>query len=418
MARSALCSCTMRPCASLVLLIALAGCGQTTDIVGSRSDESSTEVPTNPGDVLGPRLGVPESESQAAIRSAFEQLFFGDYDTEAVYRVDGDDAAYIENVKMGDVRTDSIGYGMLVTVQLDEQEIFDKLWTWAKRHMLETEPPREGILSWRCSTQGTECTGVGATDATTVIATALFMAEAAWGGEGTHDYAKDANQVVDAMVLTEERNNGIIDVQNLFDVSSALPRKTSSAGDDEYLKPDYLMPAFYEYWASWRSEDARFWLRAARSSRELLELAFLEDTGLIPAQITAEGSPAPIIDYYDELTARTLLNRWLDFSWFDERAAISEANGLLLEFFLERSAESEYVSSYYLNGDVRGTKNTPAHLALVATAAATSENADHDVFLQALVDEPIPEGTDRYYQGMLYLVCWLAVSGHLQPFGL
>src|SRR5690606_4840676 len=107
----------MRPCASLVLLIALAGCGQTTDIVGSRSDESSTEVPTNPGDVLGPRLGVPESESQAAIRSAFEQLFFGDYDNEAVYRVDGDDAAYVENVKMGDVRTDSIGYGMLVTVQ-------------------------------------------------------------------------------------------------------------------------------------------------------------------------------------------------------------------------------------------------------------------------------------------------------------
>lgn len=404
----------------MILLATLVGCGQTTDIVGSRSAESSTEDPVNPRDVLGPRLGVPQSESEAKIQTAFEQLFFGDEDNQAIYRLDGDDAAYIENVKEGDVRTDSIGYGMLVTVQLDEQEIFDKLWTWAKRHMLEAEPPREGILSWRCTTQGTACTRVGATDATTIIVTALFMAEAKWGGDGTHDYANDANGLVDAMVQTEERNDGVVEnVQDLFDVTSALPRKTSAAGDDDYLKPDYVMPAFYEYWAAWRTEDASFWLRAAQNSRELMQSAFLEETGLIPAQITADGLPAPIVDYYDELTARTLLNRWLDFSWFRKRAWISEGNALLLDFFLEKLAQSEYVSSYYLNGRVRGTQNTPAHVALVATAAAASENAeDHDVFLQALVDEPIPEGTDRYYQGMLYLVCWLAVSGRLEPLGL
>ena len=410
----------MRTYASLVLLVALTGCGQTTDIVGSRSDESSTETPTNPRDVLGPRLGVPESESEAAIRTAFDQLFFGDPDNEAFYRLVGDDAAYIYNVKEGDVRTDSIGYGMLVTVQLDEQEIFDKLWTWAKRYMLETEPPREGILSWQCTTEGTECSGVTATDATTVIATALFMAEAEWGGDGAHEYASDAHAVIDAMVETEERNDGVVEnVRNPFDVAAALPRKTSSAGDDEYLKPDYLMPAFYEYWASFRTEDASFWLRAARNSRELMQSAFMEENGLIPVQITADGLPAPAFEYYNELAARALLNRWLDFSWFGEGAWVSEANGLLLDFFIERQAESEYVSSYYLDGRVRGTNNTPAHLALVATAAAASENHDdHDAFLQALVDEPIPEGMDRYYQGMLYLVCWMAVSGRLEPLGL
>ncbi len=379
------------------------------------ADSSSPDLP-NPDDVLDIHVGVSPEESGQAIDAAFEQLFFGDPDTQAFYHPEGDDAAYILNVKAGDVRTDSIGYGMLVTVELDKQEIFDKLWTWAKRTMLMTKPPREGMLAWQCTPSGEDCADSAATDATTIIATSLFMAEAKWNDTGAHDYQSDANMLIDAMVQTEERNGGVVNnVQNLFDVKAALPRKTSSAGEDRYLKVDYLMPAFYEYWASWRPTDASFWLEAADNSRQVMQAAVLEGTGLIPAQVSADGAPAPTIDYYDELTARTLLNRWLDYSWFGKRTWISEANGVLLDFFLERKAESEYVSAYHLDGTKLGSKNTTAHAAMVATAAAASDRPEeHDVFLQDLIDKPIPEGEDRYYQGMLYLVGWLAVSGRLQ----
>jgi oligosaccharide reducing-end xylanase len=53
-----------------------------------------------------------------------------------------------------------------------------------------------------------------------------------------------------------------------------------------------------------------------------------------------------------------------------------------------------------------------------AAAAATTGDLDtYGSFLQALVDEPIPSGDSRYYDGMLYLIAFLAVSGNVTAFG-
>ena len=61
-----------------------------------------------------------------------------------------------------------------------------------------------------------------------------------------------------------------------------------------------------------------------------------------------------------------------------------------------------------------GSINTAAHLSLTATAAAVTDEPDtYSSFLQALVDQPIPEGEDRYYDGMLYLISLMALSGNI-----
>lgn len=428
------------------LLIGLAGCSETTDIIGTRlpgstepdgsmldastpdastpdagedatmEDASTPDADvTDPDDVLSD-IGFPQADSQERINSAFEQLFHGDPDTQAVYfePPGEDDAGYVEDIKNEDVRTDAIGYGMFVTVQLDEQEVFDKLWTWAKRYMLYTEAPREGLLAWSCSTDGSECETVAATDATSVIATSLFMAEARWSTTGAHDYESDANMLIDAMVLTEERNGGTDSgVQNLFDVDAMLPRRWSAVTDNQYLQTDYLMPAFYDYWSRWRTDDSEFWSGAAAASTDLLRAAPVAGNGLVPFEVDINGDPAPDIDYYDEVSARTLLNRWFANSWQGPLGWVATENGTLLDFFLGQ--EEPLVSSYYLDGRVRGTENTVAHIALSATAAATTDDLDtYGVFLQTLVDTPIPEGQSRYYDGMLYLIAFLAVSGNIE----
>lgn len=391
-----------------MLAATLIGCGETTDLIGTRATETTVDTP--PDDVLGAIDMTPE-EAELAIRSAYEQLFFGDEDTQAVYRPVPDDAGYILDVKNNEVRTDGIGYGMFITVQLGEQEVFDRLWTWAKRYMLETEPPREGTLAWSCNPAGTDCEPSAATDATSVIATSLFIAEAAWAGTGAHDYASDANTLIDAMVLTEERNGGIVsDVRNLFDVDAKLPRNTSSAGDVRPLFTDYLMPGFYDYWSKWRVEDAEFWSEAADVSEDLLRLAPVAGNGLIPTQIDREGMPATNA-LYDETSARTLLNRWFCHAWTGPQSWVFVQNRRLLDWLLE---QEKLVSSYELNGTVVGSINTPAHIALTATAAAATDDIEtYASFLQTLADEPIPEGEDRYYQGMLYLIGFLAVSGNI-----
>lgn len=393
-----------------MLATTLIGCGETTDMVGTRSSTTMVETPED--DVLD-TIGMTPEESEVAIRSAYEQLFFGDPSTQAVYRPVGDDAGYIEDVQHADVRTDAIGYGMLVTVQLGEQEVFDKLWTWAKRYMLETEPPREGMLSWSCSAAGTDCEPSAASDATSVIASSLFLAEAEWAGSGVHDYASDANMLVDAMVLTEERNGGMVGgVRNLFDVEAKLPRNTSSAIDGSALVTAYLMPGFYDYWSKWRADDAEFWSEAAEASRDLLRAASVPANGLIPRAIAGDGTPAAGEDYYDETAARTLLNRWFCQAWGPPQSWVFVQNRRLLDFLLQ---QEKIVSSYELDGTVIGDRNTVAHISLTATAAAASDDVEtYASFLQLLADAPIPEGEERYYQGMLYLISFLAVSGNMR----
>lgn len=386
------------------------GCGETTDIVGTRS--TATVEPAPDENALDD-VGMTDEEADAAIRSAYEQLFFGDRDTQAIYRRVGDDAGYIEDVKNKDVRTDAIGYGMFVTVQVDDQEVFDRLWTWAKRYMLATKPPREGMLRWSCSPEGTDCEPSAATDATSFIATSLYLAEVKWGATGAHSYEADANMLIDATILTEERNNGVVDdVQNMFDIGTKLPRKTSSASQDPYLKTDYLMPAFYDYWAEWRTEDAEFWREAAEASRNTLRRAAVAGNGLIPTTINSDGSPAPTAEYYDETSARTLLNRWFCHAWTGPYPWVFVLNKRLLDFLLD---QEQLVSSYMLNGAVRGDRNTVAHIALTATAAAVTEDtATYASFLQALADQSVPEGEDRYYDGMLYLISLMAVTGNIE----
>ena len=395
----------------MTLVTTVVGCGETTDVVGSRSNATMVEPPP-PDDNVVDDLGVTEEEADLTIRSAYEQLFFGNADTQAIYRIVNDESGYVEDVNNNDVRTDAIGYGMFVTVQVDDQEVFDNIWTWAKRYMLMTEPPHEGMLHWSCSTAGTDCEPSAATDATSFIATSLYLAQAKWGQSGVHEYEADANTLIDAMVLTEERNGGVVDdVQNMFDIGTKLPRKTSSASQDPYLLTDYLMPAFYDYWAQWRTEDAEFWIAAAEASRDTLRRAAIAGNGLIPTTINSDGSPAPTAEWYDETSARTLLNRWFCNAWTGPYPWVSVLNKRLLDFLLE---QEQLVSSYLLNGDVRGDRNTPAHLSLTATAAAATDDPEaYASFVQALLDEPIPEGKDRYYQGMLYLISYMAVSGNI-----
>lgn len=420
----------MRSFVCMVFAVVLAACGETTDIIGTRAVEATVPDPDAgsdldagpdvdvgpevPDDILG-GVGVPQPDADSKIRSAYEQLFFGDADTEAIYFEPDDDSGYIEDIKDGDVRTDAIGYGMLVTVQLDEREVFDKLWTWAKRHMLHTTAPREGLLSWRCQTDGTGCDDTAVADATSVIATALFMAQARWGDGGGHPYEADANMLIDAMVLTVERNGAVVDnVGNLFDRDTKLPRRYSQGADTPYLPTDYLMPAFYDYWAKWRSSDASFWTEASLASRQLLRRAPMDDNGLIPFEIDGNGEPKPDTRY-DEVAARTLANRWFLQAWRGPYAWIPEQNAMLLDFLL---AQDPLVSAYELDGARYGDRNTGAHIALTAMAAAYSGDIEkYSSFVKALADAPIPTGMGRYFDGVFYLISLLALSGNLHEYG-
>ena len=75
-------------------------------------------------------LGKSDEEIQAKIDTAWEQLFYGSDDFERVYYPVGEDMAYIQDIGNGDVRSEGMSYGMMIAVQLDQKEEFDRIWKW------------------------------------------------------------------------------------------------------------------------------------------------------------------------------------------------------------------------------------------------------------------------------------------------
>ena len=77
--------------------------------------------------------GIPEEEIEKRLREAVHTFFYDE--EERVYHTAGDDMAYIEDTGNHDARTEGMSYGMMMCVQLDMKEEFDRLWKWAKTFM-------------------------------------------------------------------------------------------------------------------------------------------------------------------------------------------------------------------------------------------------------------------------------------------
>ena len=57
----------------------------------------------------------------------------------SVYYEVGDSMGIIVDTGSNDVRTEGMSYGMMISLQLDKREVFDKLWRWAKTYMAYPE---------------------------------------------------------------------------------------------------------------------------------------------------------------------------------------------------------------------------------------------------------------------------------------
>jgi oligosaccharide reducing-end xylanase len=138
--------------------------------------------------------GYRQGEIDTKVRTAFEQLFHGDPESEALYFPAGTNEygplAYIYDVNSADVRSEGMSYGMMIAVQMDDKETFDAIWNWAKTHMYHSRPdhPARGFFAWSVKTSGEPIDEMPAPDGEEYFITALFFAAARGGkGEGIFD---------------------------------------------------------------------------------------------------------------------------------------------------------------------------------------------------------------------------------------
>jgi oligosaccharide reducing-end xylanase len=357
--------------------------------------------------------GKSDAEIQAKLDAAWQQLFFGDHDTQRVYYPVGEDMAYIMDIGNGDVRSEGMSYGMMIAVQLDKQAEFNRLWKWAKTYMYHDDGPRKGYFAWHCTSDGKILDPNPAPDAEEWFAMALFFAAGRWGnGAGIFDYRAEAQAILDAMLHKGDENTGV--VTSMFDPQRKLVVFSPVGAASTYTDPSYHLPAYYELWARWADKDNQFWRDAATASRAFLKAAAHPQTGLMPDYASFDGAPYPGEHTDFRFDAwRAASNVAVDYAWFAaDDWSVSQSNRLLA--FFHRQGLDSYANQFTLDGKPLSSDHSPGLVAMNAVAALAATDDIAGEFVDALWDTPIPSGKWRYYDGMLYTLALLHVSGNFR----
>ena len=369
-------------------------------------------------------LGYKQKDIDKKLKSVFESVFYG---PDKVYFEVGDSMAYISDIKNHDVRTEGMSYGLMIAVQFDRKDIFDRLWRWGKKYMQHQEGPLKGYFAWSCKTDGTRNAQGPASDGELYYVTSLIFASNRWGNSTGINYLAEAQNILDCSM----QKIGMERVAPLINLEHQLITFTPDPFGGRFTDPSYHIPAFYEVWARW-AEDGRseFWRVCARKSREYLHKSIHPVTGLNPDYNnydgTLLGSKRVIGDAFRFDSWRVPMNIALDYSWAcADRKWQQEYGNKIQNFFYSQGIDS-FVDQYNVDGttvtellDAGGYKKLRHSLGLVATTAAVSLVCTHDKsreFVDRLWNAkhvPYDDGYfDAYYDGLLRLFAFMHLSGN------
>jgi oligosaccharide reducing-end xylanase len=342
--------------------------------------------------------------------------------------------AYITDIKHNDVRTEGLSYGMMIAVQMDKKAEFDALWNWSRTYLYHADPkhPSYGFFSWQAKTNGETMSEFVAPDGESYYVMALYFAANRWGsGQGIYDYKAQADEL-----LTNMRHRAVITGQISMLRHDTNVSRTVSAGPlvsethkmilfspsterPQFTDPSYHLPAFYELWARWGpAADLDFWMQAATNSRDFFVLAANPITGLAPDYANFDGST--VTNGWNQGAAnfrfdafRTAGNWSVDWSWWSKDPRERELSDKLQKFFESQGVET-YGCQFTLDGKQLDNRHAQGLVAVNADASLAATNPRAKEFVEALWNTPTPDGLERYYEGLLYMMALLHCSGEFQ----
>jgi oligosaccharide reducing-end xylanase len=345
------------------------------------------------------------------VDALFEQLFHGDPADEAIYFEIGGDQAFIQDILHGDVRSEGVGLGMLIAVQLDRRDEHDRLWRFAKASLEQQQGASRGYFRSTCG-DGPCADPYGHQE----LAMALLFAHGRWGSRGGDiDYGSEAWRLMNVMWQKEQENGGVVaGVTNLLDAQTSLVVDQPTPSRSKFTRPSHVKPAYYALWAE-ATGEAR-WATAASAGRQLLEAAAHPTTGLMPSVCGFDGEPSPDANGTTPDGLRTQLNMTLD-QLFHRPAAFYEGESDALIAFFAGQGITSYGSRYSLDGSVTlDPTRSHAIVAMNGVSALIATRDDRQAFVQAVWELPPPTGAARYYDGMLQLLSLLTLSGKMRVF--
>jgi oligosaccharide reducing-end xylanase len=387
-------------------------------------------------------LFAENGHSQQAIRekvdAAFQQLFHGDPANQTVYYTAGNNSngpiAYITDIKHHDVRTEGLSYGMMIAAQMNRKAEFDALWNWSKTYLYHDSPthPSFGFFSWEAKTNGAVLSEAVAPDGESYYVMALYFAANRWGnGPGIYNYKEQADALLANMrhrapirgpIFSSRRNTNLnltVTAGALFNQEHKMVLFSPSSERGAFTDPSYHLPAFYELWARWGPPDDKdFWLAAATASRDFFPRAANPATGLAPDYANFDGTP--VTNSWNRGAAnfrfdafRTAGNWSVDWSWWGKDVRERELSDRLQAFFEGRGMD-RYGCQFTLDGQQLDARHAQGLVAVNAVAGLAAADPRSKKFAEALWNTPTPDGLERYYEGLLYIMALLNCSGEFR----
>jgi oligosaccharide reducing-end xylanase len=370
--------------------------------------------------------GYKQADIDAKLAKAYFDVFEG---PNKIYFEVGDSMSYISDIKNNDARTEGLSYGMMIAVQLNKKDVFDRLWRWSKIYLQHQSGPCEGYFAWSINPKTLKLNSEGsASDGELYFITDLLFAANKWGNNSCIKYYSEARRILDAMWAKD----GTGGIKNLINVEH---KQITFAPDNVgyvWTDPSYHLPSFLQIWAEY-AKDGRehFYRDCADTARLFLHRACNPITGLNTDYTEFSGAPHPTpwmqpAFRYDSW--RVPMNIAMDYSWFAKDKEWQQDYAKRIQNFLFNRGLDIYEDQFNVDGSLPdhilqagGYTKLRHSLGLVSTAAAASIMGTQEKswkFVDALWNakfEPYSDGYfDPYYDGLLYLFSLMHLSGKYQ----
>jgi oligosaccharide reducing-end xylanase len=370
--------------------------------------------------------GYKKEAIDQKLAKAYYDVFEG---PNRVYFTVGDTMAYVSDVKNKDARTEGMSYGMMVAVQLNKKEVFDRIWRFSKAYLQHQSGPREGYFAWSLNPATMKQNSPGsASDGELYYITSLLFASNKWGNTTGINYYKEARRILDNMW----KKDGTGNIYNLINTEHKQITFVPEGGGYNWTDPSYHLPAFYEVWSEYAKDGhEEFYEACADTSRVFLHRATHPVTALNSDYTEFSGKPhvtpwMPAGFRYDSW--RVPMNIAMDYAWFGKDKKWQKEYAVKFQKFLRSKGMDTYEDQFNLDGSTPefilqagSVKKLRHSIGLVSTAATTALINDekgsldfvHAVWKAKL--EPYADGYfDPYYDGLMYLFSLMHLSGNYQ----
>lgn len=370
--------------------------------------------------------GYKQKDIDKKINDTYKALFETDGPSRIYFEV-GDSMGYVSDIKNHDARTEGLSYGLMVAVQLNKKDVFDRIWRWSKKYAQHQDGPLKGYFAWSLDPKTGRMFSQGsASDGELYFVTALLFASNRWGNDTGINYYKEARFILDNMWAKDGTGNAY----PFINIEHKQITFTPDGGGRNFTDPSYHLPAFYEIWADYAKDGhEQFYRDCADTARAYLHRATNPVTGLNAERSEFSGAQqgrGNALFGYDSW--RVPMNITMDYLWYGKDKEWQKGYASRIQQFFRSQGVETFVDQYNVDGSkptrfmsAGGFTKLRHSIGLVTTVTATQlingdkKNLDFVHHLWTQKHEPYDDTYfDAYYDGLLYLFGLMHLSGKYQ----